>query len=303
MTAGPRRDLIGYAGQPPDPKWPGGARLAVNLGVNYEAGAEYCILNGDDRPETVLSDLNGLEARPGTRNVAIEQAYEYGSRVAVYRLLELFREMRLPFTVYAVGYALELNPAACEALAAADCDLVGHGWRWIDYYDMPEDEERQHIARTSATIEERIGRPPVGWYTGRSSLNTRRLVVEHGGFLYDSDAYNDDLPYWVTVSGRAHLVIPDALDCQDTRFSRAQGFDHADDFFRYMRDSFDWLYAEGERTPRMMTVALHPRLIGRPGRIAGLARFLEHIAAFDDVWICKREEIARHWIATHPAAD
>ena len=296
----PSRDFIGHADAPPQAQWPGGVRLALNIVLNFEEGAEYGLLEGDPMAESILSDIAPAPPLQGARHLNIESAYEYGSRVGVWRLLKLLQERDLPFTVNAVGRALELNPKAAEALAAADTDFLAHGWRWIDYQDVPEDVERAHMARCVAAIERVTGAPPVGWYTGRPSPNTRRLVVEHGGFLYDSDAYNDDLPYWTHDFGRPHLIVPYALDTNDSRFARNQGFDLAEDFFVYMRDAFDWLYAEGADTPKMMTLGLHPRLIGRPGRIAGLARFLDHVLAHDRVWVCKRAEIARHWFATHP---
>jgi putative urate catabolism protein len=298
----PPRDLVGFGARPPRAEWPNGARLALNLVLNYEEGAEYSVLNGDAHSETILSDLGGLSPRHGARDLNIESAYEYGSRAGFWRIMRLFAARGLPFTVYAVGLALAQNPAAAAAIAAADCDVVSHGWRWIDYHDMAAAEEREHIGRCVDTITRLTGARPLGWYTGRPSLNTRALVVEAGGFLYDSDAYNDDLPYWTVVAGKPHLVICHALDTNDSRFARAQGFDLAEQFFVYVRDAFDWLYAEGAETPKMMTVALHCRLIGRPGRIGGLARFLDHVQGHDDVWICQRQAIAHHWMAQHPYA-
>ncbi len=301
MTNGaPPRDLVGYGRRPPRANWPGRARLALNLVVNYEEGAESCVLNGDAHSETLLSDLSGLDPLEGTRGLNIESCYEYGSRVGVWRILRLMAERALPFTTYAVGQALEQNPEAAAAIAEADCDVVAHGWRWIDYQFVPEAEERDHIRRSVETIARLTGERPVGWYTGRPSLNTRRLVVEEGGFLYDCDAYNEDLPYWTLVDGTPHLVLCHTLDCNDSRFTRAQGFDLGDDFFTYMRDSFDWLHAESAEIPRFMTVAVHCRLIGRPGRIGALARFLDHVQRHDDVWICQRRAVARHWIDHHP---
>jgi allantoinase len=294
------RDLIGYGARPPDPAWPGSARLAFNLVVNYEEGAEYCVLNGDARSESILSDLATVEPRWGERDLNMESGYEYGSRCGLWRVLRLLEEREFAFTTYAVGQALEHNPDAAAAIAAADCDVVSHAWRWIDYHGMAADEERAHIRRSVDTIARLIGTRAVGWYTGRPSLNTRRLVVEEGGFLYDCDAYNDDLPYWTVVAGKPHLVICHSFDHNDSRFARAPGFVLADDFFTYVRNAFDWLYAEGAEAPKMMTVAVHCRLIGRPGRIAGLARLLDHVQRHNDVWICQRGEIARHWIATHP---
>lgn len=299
----PRRDLIGYGPTPPDPRWPGAARLAVNFVLNYEEGAEYNVLEGDAHSETLLSDLSGLEPLHGTRDLNIESAYEYGSRVGVWRCLGVFAERSVPITVYAVGLALEKNPAVADAIGAAGHDVVAHGWRWIDYRNVDEDIEGEHIQRCVETIERLTGERPIGWYTGRPSLNTRRLVVAQGGFLYDCDAYNDELPYWVQVEGRPHLVICHTLDTNDSRFSRAQGFDLAEEWLTYMRDSFDALYAEGADHPRFMTIAVHARLIGHPGRIGALERLRDHVLAHDDVWICRRNEVARHWYEHHPYAD
>ena len=298
MADGPERDFAGYGRAPPDPEWPGGARLALNMVLNYEEGAEYCVLDGDAHSESMLSEV---AARPlaGERNLNVESSYEYGSRAGVWRILRVFAERRLPLTIYAVGAALARNPAVAEETARMGCDHVGHGWRWIDYRGTPEDEEREHIARCVETIERLTGGRPLGWFTGRPSLNTRRLVVEEGGFLYDCDAVNDDLPYWVTVGGKRHLVICHTFDSNDGRFARGQGFVTADHWFAYMRDAFDWLYREGERAPKLLTVALHCRMIGRPGRIGALARFLDHAAAHPGVWLCRREEIARHWRRRH----
>ena len=294
-----KRDHVGYGADPPDPKWPGRARLALNLVVNYEEGAEYGPLEGDGFAESILSEVAPSPPLPGLRNRNIESLYEYGSRVGIWRVLRLFKERGIAPTMYLVGRALELNPAVGEAVAEAGCDTVCHGWRWIDYLEISETEEREHIARTVETIERLTGARPLGWYTGRPSPNTRRLVVEHGGFLFDSDDYNDDLPYWVDVGGRHHLVVPHSFDNNDSRFARGSGLETADQLFAYLRDCFDWLYAEGAERPAMMTVSMHCRLIGRPGRIAGLARFLDHVLAHDRVWICQRTEIARHWHATH----
>ena len=294
------RDLKGYGRTPPQAEWPNGARLALSIVLNYEEGAEYSVLHGDPHSESILSDLGVASPLIGARNLNIEQLYGYGSRVGVWRLLDLFGERRIPLTIYAVGMALERNPEVATAIVAAGHEVASHGWRWIDYQDMPEAEERQHISRAVATIERLTGQRPLGWYTGRPSPNTRRLVVAEGGFLYDSDAYDDDLPYWVTVDGKGHLVIPYSFDNNDSRFTRSQGFDLADEFFAYLRDGFDWLYAEGAKMPRMMSVGLHCRLIGKPGRIGGLARFLDHVRRHDDVWLCRRVDIARHWRARHP---
>lgn len=294
-----RRDLIGYGGEPPDPKWPGGARVAVNFCINYEEGAEMCVLNGDARSEVRLANMI-VRAREGERDFNMESDYEYGARVGYWRLLEAFAERGLPATVNLVGLAGELNPIALKAMVETGFDLHPHGWRWIDYHDVSEDEERDHIARCAAQVEKLTGAPPLGYYAGLPSPNTRRLVVENGGFLYDSDCYADDLPFWTTEFGRPHLVVPYSLDTNDSRFAMGVGCQVADEFATYVIDSFDCLYREGETKPKMMTVGLHARLIGRPGRIRALHRVLDHIAGFDDVWICRRNDIARHWADTHP---
>ncbi len=295
MNQPSQRDLIGYGPAPPHPGWPNDARIAVNFVVNYEEGAEYGLLNGDDRPETLLSEVGAAPPVLGARDLNMESMYEYGSRAGVWRVLRAFKERGVTPTCYAVGLAFDQNPRVAEAFAEAGCDFVGHGWRWIDYGGTAEELEHEHMARCAATIKALTGRAPAGWYTGRPSLNTRRLAVEHGGFLYDSDAYADDLPFWTEVAGRSHLVVPHAFDTNDSRMARNQDLASADLFFSYLRDSFDVLYDEGATAPKMMTVSLHCRLAGRPGRIRGLARFIDHVLAHDRVWICRREEIARHW--------
>lgn len=295
------RDLIGYAGDPPFADWPGGARIAVNFCVNYEEGAEYCLLNGDDQHETLFTDLGAMEALAGERHLNIESAYEYGSRVGFWRILEVLTKRRLKFTVNAVGLALEQNPAAAEAIARADCDIQAHAWRWIDYQFVEEETEREHIRLCVDTIQRLTGARPLGWYTGRPSLNTRRLVVEEGGFLYDSDSYNDDLPYWTHQYGSPHLVLPYSLDTNDSSFTRPIGFSTADEAVRYWCDSFERLLREGQSRPKMMTIGLHGRIIGRPGRIGALERFLDHLDRRDGVWVCRRVDIARHWMERHPA--
>ena len=299
---GPSRDLIGYAGDPPVADWPNQARVAVNFCVNYEEGAEYCLLNGDDRHETLLSDLGAMEAVQGARHLNIESAYEYGSRVGFWRILEVFQSRRLPFTVNAVGLALEQNPKAAEAISAAACDIQCHGWRWIDYDFMATEEERAHIQKCVETTTRTTGKRPLGWYTGRPSLNTRKLVIEEGCFLYDSDCYNDDLPFWLMRCDVPHLVIPYSLDTNDSSFTRPIGFSTSEECFQYWKDSFDRLYIEGAVTPKMMTIGLHGRIIGRPGRIGALERFLDYLAERGDAWICQRGEIARHWYERHPFA-
>ncbi|MEK9786525.1 MAG: polysaccharide deacetylase family protein, partial [Gammaproteobacteria bacterium] len=236
----------------------------------------------------------------GQRHPSMESLYEYGSRVGVWRILNLFRRYDIPLTVFGVAMALERNPAVVDAVLEAGDEICSHGYRWIDYRQVPEDIEREHMARAIQIIQSLTGERPLGWYTGRTSERTRRLVVEEGGFLYDADDYNDDLPHWTEVNGSAHLVVPYTLDNNDMRFATPQGFNSGEQFFVYLRDAFDVLYEEGEKTPRMMSVGLHCRLAGRPGRLAGLARFIEHTRRFDHVWYCRRIDIARHWRSIHP---
>jgi putative urate catabolism protein len=301
MTSGYPRDMQGYGANAPDPRWPGGARLALQFVLNYEEGGENCVLHGDAASETFLSEIAGARAYEGARHMSMESLYEYGSRAGVWRLLRIFERRNLPLTVFAVAMALERNPEAAAAFRAAGHEIAAHGWRWIDYQFVDEGVEREHLARAVETIAKLTGERPLGWYTGRDSPNTRRLVVEHGGFLYDADSYADDLPYWVKVGGRDHLVVPYTLDCNDMRFATPAGFASGEDFFVHLRDAFDQLWREGERAPKMMSVGLHCRLAGRPARAAALERFLDHVQRHDRVWICRRVEIARHWIAEHPA--
>lgn len=301
------RDMNGYGARPPHARWPGGARIAVQIVLNYEEGAENSILHGDAAAETFLSDIVGAQPFP-MRHLSIESLYEYGSRAGLWRLLRLLRERNIAVTVFGVAMALERNPAAVEAMLADGHEIASHGWRWISYQQIDEATERAHLERAVETIERLTGKAPEGWYTGRNSLNTRRLVVEHGGFVYDADSYADDLPYWVEVEtrhgSRPHLVVPYALDTNDMRFTTAQGFNSGDQFYAYLRDAFDVLYAEGNpaglNAPKMLSIGLHCRITGRPGRLAALARFLDHIRAQDGVWIARRIDIARHWTATHP---
>ena len=295
------RDLVGYGQRPPPAQWPAGARIAVQFVVNYEEGGENCVLHGDPASEAFLSEIVGAAPWPGQRHPSMESIYEYGSRVGVWRLLDLFARYEIPLTIFGVAMALERNPAVAEAAMAAGHEICSHGYRWIDYRDVPEDVEREHLERAIEIIRSLTGERPLGWYTGRTSERTRALVVEEGGFLYDADDYNDDLPFWTEVNGKSHLVVPYTLDNNDMRFATPQGFNSGDQFYSYLRDAFDVLYAEGEHTPRMMSVGLHCRLVGRPGRLAALARFIEHTRRFDDVWYCRRIDIARHWRAAHPA--
>ena len=294
------RDLIGYGRNPPDPKWPGGARLALSIVVNYEEGGERNILHGDTESETFLQEVVGIPASVGGRNLTVESMYEYGTRVGFWRLLRMFAERDVTVSFYAVAQALERHPEAAKAMVDAGHEVLSHGYRWIDYQYVPEAVERDHLKRAVEALTRLTGSRPLGWYTGRVSENTRRLVVEEGGFLYDSDAYNDDLPYWVVESGKAHLVIPYSMDSNDMKTAMAGGFGTGQDWLDYVRDAFDLLYAESAAQPRMMSVGLHLRLIGRPGRALALARFLDHVKKHPDVWICRRVDIARHWIATHP---
>ena len=294
------RDLVGYGQRPPDPRWPGGARLALSIVVNYEEGGERNILHGDTESETFLQEVVGIPASIAGRNLTVESMYEYGTRVGLWRLLKMFADRDVKVTFYAVAMALERHPEAARAIVEAGHEIASHGWRWIDYQYVPEAVERDHVTRAVETITRLTGSRPLGWYTGRTSENTRRLVVEEGGFLYDSDAYNDDRPYWVVESGTPHLVIPYTLDQNDMKTVSPGGFATGQDWLDYVRDAFDVLYAEGATSPKMMSVGLHLRLIGRPGRAASLTRFLEHVAKHDGVWICRRVDIARHWIATHP---
>ena len=294
------RDLIGYAGHPPHARWPDGARVALQFVLNVEEGAESCILNGDARSEAYLHELPGRLPRSGERDLSVEGMYEYGSRAGVWRVMELFRARGLPLTAFAVGRALELNPEIGRALCAAGHEVAGHGYRWLDYREVPEDEERRHIDLTLEIIERICGKRPVGWYTGRVSHNTRRLLREDGGLLYSSDAYNDDLPYWLP-GAPPQLVVPYTLVNNDARYLMAHGFASGEDFFRMLADAFDLLWQEGEQAPKMMSVGLHARISGHPARAMALARFLDYVRGRDAVWICRREDIARHWIVAHPA--
>ncbi|YCH21860.1 allantoinase PuuE [Pseudomonas sp. D1-3] len=298
------RDLRGYAGNPPQPKWPGHARIAVQFVLNIEEGSESCVLHGDPQSETFLSEIVGAQSF-ADRHMSMESMYEYGSRAGVWRILDEFQRRDLPLTAFAVAMALERCPEITQALVARNHEIASHGWRWLHYQNVPVDLEREHLERAVELITRLTGAAPLGWYTGRDSPNTRRLVVEQGGFLYDSDYYGDDLPLWSTVetadgTRQPHLIVPYTLDANDMRFSSPGGFNSGDQFFAYLRDTFDVLYAEGETAPKMMSVGLHPRLIGRPGRFRALQRFLDHIEAHDRVWVARRVDIARHWVEHHP---
>ena len=299
------RDLAGYGRVPPHARWPGGARIALSFVLNYEEGGENCVLHGDPASETFLSEIIG--AQPfADRHLSMESIYEYGARVGVWRLLRLFESRGLPLTVYGVASALARHPDVARAFVDGGHEIACHGLKWISYQSVDEATERAHLREAVRIITQLAGSAPLGWYTGRDSPRTRALVVEHGGFLYDSDSYADELPYWVRVHDRPHLVVPYTLDANDMRFATAQGFNSGAQFFEYLKDSFDVLYREGDPAgldrPKMMSVGLHCRLVGRPGRVAALERFVDYARSHAAVWICRRVDIARHWHATHPPA-
>jgi len=297
------RDMIGYGRRPPHPRWPGGARIALQFVLNYEEGAERNVLDGDATSETFLSEIVNAQAFP-MRHMSMESLYEYGSRAGLWRVLRAFEDRRLPLTVFAVAQAVRRNPEAAAAFQELGHEIASHGLRWLSYQEVDEETERAHIREALALLREIFGSAPLGWYTGRDSPQTRRLVVEHGGLLYDADSYADDLPYWVEVGSVPHLVVPYTLDTNDMRFATAQGFNSGTQFFEFLKAAFDALYREGDPdgldAPKMLSIGLHPRLIGRPSRIGALERFLDYALDHPCVWICRRIEIARHWIATHP---
>ncbi len=293
------RDYVGYGANPPDPAWPGGARVAVNFNLNYECGGEANILDGDDASEGMLNDI-GFPPVPGKRNPLAESAFEYGSRVGVWRVLRIFKRFDVKISVLGVTTALERNPEVTRAFVEGGHEIVSHGLRWIDYNFVEEHDERVHIHQAAERIQRLTEVKPVGWMTGRPGANTRRLLVEHGGFHYDRDALNDELPYWVTVTGMPHLVIPYSYETNDNRCDQSNGFAQADDFFQYMRDAFDLLHEEGADSPRLLSIGLHDRLIGRPARAVGLIKLLKHMQDKGDVWFCTGADIASHWRKTHP---
>ncbi len=295
------RDMRGHGPTPPDPAWPRGAKLAVQFVINYEEGGENCLLHGDAASEAFLSEIPGAQPWPGQRHWNMESVYEYGARAGFWRLHRLFTAYRMPVTVYGVAMALARSPEQLRAMQAAEWEIASHGLKWIDYKDHDPEDERADMAEAIRLHTEVTGERPRGWYTGRCSVDTVRLAAEEGGFDYIADAYADDLPYWVRISGRDQLIVPYTLDCNDMRFATPQGFNSGDQFLAYLRDSFDALYAEGAAgAPKMLSIGLHCRLIGRPGRVMALQRFLDHVAAHDDVWVARRIDIARHWAATHP---
>ena len=292
------RDMIGYGSKGVKIVWPNNARIAVQIVLNYEEGAENCILNGDKNSEIFLSEIIGAKPIKG-RHVNMESLYEYGSRAGFWRLHKLFQEKKIPITVFGVGMALEKNPEICKAIKDAGYEVASHGWRWIDYQNIKKSEEKKHMKLAIQAHKKIFGERPNGWYTGRCSPNTRDLVMEDGGFLYDSDSYSDDLPYWETRGKKKQLIIPYTLDNNDMRFATNQGFNTGDHFFTYLKDSFDALYEEGKTSPKMMSVGLHCRIIGKPGRIQSLKKFLDYVLKHEDVWLCKRIDIAKHWIKNH----
>ena len=309
------RDLLGYGRAVPHARWPGQARIALQFVLNYEEGGENNVLHGDAASETFLSEIIGAQAFP-MRHMSMESLYEYGSRAGLWRLLRMFEERKLPLTVFGVATALQRNPEAVAAFRALGHEIACHGLKWISYQQVDEATEREHMAQAVQILRELTGAAPRGWYTGRDSPNTRRLVVEHGGFVYDADHYGDDLPFWqdVAVSDaegaiatRAQLIVPYTLDTNDMRFAAMQGFNSGTQFFDYLKDAFDVLYAEGDPDgldrPKMLSVGLHCRIVGRPGRAAALARFLDYVQGHANVWITRRIDIAEHWIATHPRPD
>ncbi|WP_374764767.1 allantoinase PuuE [Yunchengibacter salinarum] len=297
------RDLKGYAGRPPQVPWPGGARIAVQFVMNYEEGGENCILHGDAGAETFLSEIVQAPVVEGARHMSMESLYEYGARVGVWRLLDLFRREEVPITCFAVAQALARNPAVAAALRADGHEICSHGLKWINYQNVPEAVERAHIARAMEILTELAGERPLGWYTGRTSPNTHRLVADYGGFLYNADDYSDDLPFWSTLYGETpQLMVPYTLDANDMRFCAVQGFNSGEQFYQYLKDAFDTLYEEGETAPKMLSIGLHCRIIARPGRFQALKRFIRHVKAHEAVWLTRRVDIARFWRETHPFA-
>ncbi len=293
------RDYTGYGRNPPHAQWPGGARIAININLNVEGGGERSVFDDDGESEGLLNDI-GQPALPGLRSVMVESVFEYGSRVGAWRLLELFNAYGVKVSVLAVARAAQRTPELIRAFHDDGHEIVSHHYRWLDYQKIPEKTEREHVRLAMSALKAVVGECPVGWMTGRPSASTRRLLVEHGGIIYDRDSLNDELPYWLTIGGNPHLVVPYSFETNDNRFDGNSGFSTGGDFATYMIDCFDVMYAEGARTPRLMSLAIHDRLIGRPGRITGLMRFLEHIEKFSDIWVATGRDIAEHWIRTHP---
>ena len=292
------RDFVGYGSKGKKISWPNEAKLALQFVLNYEEGGENSVLNGDKYSETFLSEIIGAKAIKG-RHISMESIYEYGSKAGFWRLDKLFKENKIPVTIFGVGLALKQNPEVCNAIKNGDYEIAAHGYKWIDYQDIKKSVEKKHMQQAIKIIKDIFGTRPLGWYTGRCSPNTRDLVFEDGGFLYDSDSYSDDLPYWEERGKKKQLIVPYTLDNNDMRFATNQGFNTGDHFYNYLKDSFDVLYEEGKTNPKMMSVGLHCRLIGRPGRIQSLKRFIDYVSKFDDIWICKRVDIAKHWIKNY----
>ena len=292
------RDFVGYGSKGKKISWPNEAKLALQFVLNYEEGGENSVLNGDKYSETFLSEIIGAKAIKG-RHISMESIYEYGSKAGFWRLDKLFKENKIPVTIFGVGLALKQNPEVCNAIKKGNYEIAAHGYRWIDYQDIKKSVEKKHMQQAIKIIKDIFGSRPSGWYTGRCSPNTRDLVFEDGGFLYDSDSYSDDLPYWEERGKKKQLIVPYTLDNNDMRFATNQGFNTGDHFYNYLKDSFDVLYEEGKTSPKMMSVGLHCRLIGRPGRIQSLKRFIDYVSKFDDIWICKRVDIAKHWIKNY----
>lgn len=300
MSAPYPRDLIGYNGHPPHAVWPHNARVALSFVLNYEEGGERCILHGDQESEAFLSEIIGAQPLSGVRHRSMESIYEYGSRAGVWRILDLFQQQGVPLTIFAVAMAAQRHPEVVQKMHAQGHEICSHAYRWIDYQYMDKEEEREHLYKAIEILKQVTGERPLGWYTGRDSPNTRELVMEEGGFLYDSDDYSDDLPYWNTEHGKPHLVIPYTLDTNDMRFATNQGFHTSEQFYQYLKDAFDVLYEEGAESPKMLSIGMHCRLLGRPARFRAIQRFLAYTQQFDHVWYARRVDIARHWHANQP---
>ena len=297
------RDLVGYGGSPPDPAWPGGAKIAVNFNLNVEGGGESSLANGDEMSEGMLNDI-GVSPYRGQRATLVESVFEYGSRRGAWRVLDVFDEFNVKMSILGVARGLEQNPALAKACVDRGHEMVSHGYRWIDYCGIAEDVEREHIRRAVDILTKLTGARPIGWMTGRPGPNTRRLLVEAGGFLYDRDSLADELPYWLKIGSEPHLVIPYSYEANDNRFNENSGFSTGDDFFTYMRDAFDVLYREGQRgSPKILSIGLHDRLIGRPGRCKGLIKLLEYMRGFGNVWFCTGADIAQHWRSKFPVSN
>lgn len=297
------RDMLGYGKDIPKVNWPNKAKVAVQFVMNYEEGAENCILHGDRASETFLSEIIGALPFENERHMNMESFYEYGSRAGFWRLHRLFTKRKLPLTVFGVAMAMQRNPQAVEAMLKADWEIASHGYRWIDYQKVPMDIEREHLQKAIEIHQSMTGEKPKGWYLGRMSTNTRKLIIDEGSFLYDADSYADDIPYYVPGKNKPHLIVPYSLDANDMRFASPQGFNAGDQFYNYLKDAFDTLYEEGVDSPKMMSIGLHCRIIGRPGRFASLVKFLNYIEQFSDVWVCTRQDIAEHWHKHHEPSE